>query len=153
MDCNGLNLARSRTMSRRLAGTLGALLLWSCAASPAAPEIDPETRPRSEPIGIGESVILAESGFQLTLDGIEGDSRCPVDVVCVTAGQIRVSGRLLPLPAGAGNIEEVVLSDSRPTTVLGYSLRIVQANPLPRSTVTIPARSYRFVIEVTRALE
>lgn len=69
--------------------SLLALLLTACAPSltaiPAGSEFE---------LSPGATVQLAGTGVALTMIDVANDSRCPIDVVCVTAGDADVRFRV-----------------------------------------------------------
>lgn len=69
--------------------SLLALLLTSCA--PALTQVAPGQEFELAP---GPTVQLAGTGVILSMLDVANDSRCPVDVVCVTAGNAEVRFRV-----------------------------------------------------------
>jgi hypothetical protein len=76
---------------------------------------------------------------------VVNDSRCPVDVVCVTAGDAEV--RLAV--TGEGEDRTVSLhttQEPRSTTIGAVRLELTGLMPSPRSTVTVRPQDYRAMI-------
>ena len=116
---------------------LAAGLLLSCASSltQVGPGFDFELEP-------GKPVQLSGTGVRMTLLEVVNDSRCPVDVVCVTAGDAEVRLRVV----GEGEDRTVslhVMQEPRSITVGAVWLELTGLAPWPRSTVTIPPGDYR----------
>ncbi|MDD4874422.1 MAG: hypothetical protein PHE15_05560 [Dehalococcoidales bacterium] len=40
-------------------------------------------------LSIGQTVVIADEDLQVTFTGVSGDSRCPIGVVCVWAGEVK----------------------------------------------------------------
>lgn len=116
---------------------LAAGLLVSCAASltQIASGADFELEP-------GKTVQLAGTGVRVTLLEVVNDSRCPVDVVCVTAGDAEV--RLAVVGEGEDRTVSLhVMQEPRSVTIGAVRLELTGLTPSPRSTVTIPPAEYR----------
>jgi hypothetical protein len=133
---------------------------------------DPPTAPDPTPLPPGESSFvigkpfflepgrtasLDEGGFGLVFQAVLGDSRCPLDVTCVWAGEASVELRLtsamssstfrLTLPGAPAYFTP----PSEPTSefeVVGLLLL-----PEPYSEVMIPASGYRLLVQVNRVGE
>jgi hypothetical protein len=116
---------------------LAAGLLLSCASSltQVGPGFDFELEP-------GKPVQLSGTGVRVTLLEVVNDSRCPVDVVCVTAGDAEV--RLSVVGEGEDRTVSLhVMQEPRSITVGAVRLELTGLAPSPRSTVTIPPAEYR----------
>jgi hypothetical protein len=89
----------------------------------------------------GTSAILRD-GLKVAFDGVRSDSRCPMDVMCVWAGDAVVTVRLSQ-PAG-GQVERELHTDSRGSeaSYLAYSIRLVALAPYPRSAQPIQPDEY-----------
>ena len=105
----------------------------------------------------GRTASLDEGGFGLVFQAVLGDSRCPLDVTCVWAGEVSVELRLtsamssstfqLTLPGAPAYFTP----PSEPTgefEVVGLLLL-----PEPYSEVLIPASGYRLLLQVNRVGE
>jgi hypothetical protein len=116
---------------------LAAGLLVSCASSltQIAPGADFDLEP-------GKTVQLAGTGVRVTLLEVINDSRCPVDVVCVSAGDAEV--RLAVVGEGEDRTVSLhVMQEPRSVTVGAVRLELTGLLPPPRSTRTIPPAEYR----------
>jgi hypothetical protein len=116
---------------------LAAGLLVSCASSltQIASGADFELEP-------GKTVQLAGTGVRVTLLEVVNDSRCPVDVVCVSAGDAEV--RLAVVGEGEDRTVSLhVMQEPRSVTIGAVRLELTGLTPSPRSTVTIPPTAYR----------
>jgi hypothetical protein len=119
---------------------LAAGLLVSCAATltQVASGSDFELEP-------GKTVQLAGTGVRLTFLEVVNDSRCPVDVVCVTAGDAEV--RLSVVGEGEDRTVSLhITEEPRSATIGAVRLELTGLVPSPRSTVTIRPQEYRATI-------
>lgn len=121
---------------RRVLGAI--LLVGACGGGDLSPSAD--VRPQlNEPftLGIDQSAVLSEPAVVITFTAVPHDSRCPLDVVCVWAGDavVRLTLHVGP-PEGDGPDLEVDLHTGQEprSTPWGpyYELRLVSLSPEPR---------------------
>jgi hypothetical protein len=119
-------------------GALAAVLIAACGADdvPVSAVLRPSL---DEPfvLELGEAAVLAEPAVTVTFTAVSHDSRCPVDVVCVWAGDAVVQLTLhVGPPEGDGPDIVVDLHTSLEprSTPWGpyYELRLVALEPAPR---------------------
>ena len=99
---------------------------------------------------VGETAYIADTRLSIRLNAVPEDSRCPRDVVCVWAGNARVSLSLRDF----SNVDAVdVNSTIEPRTVTrwGYTVQLVDVQPVPISGQPIAAQDYVVRLVVTRA--
>ncbi len=143
-----------------VAGILFALGI-GCGGSP----IQPSAPGLGEPFELryGASATL-DGGVTVTFTGVPADSRCPMDAMCVWAGEAIVAVNItLPtaLPNGVaappacdvtGLRADCLLSttNGKTTAPLGdYSIGLVQLAPYPRAATPIRTQDYIATIVVT----
>jgi hypothetical protein len=102
-------------------------------ANPPAPPADGLAWAR-----LGQAVTVG--GPRVTPLRVIEDSRCPSEVQCVWAGQVRLSVRI-ETGAGASTRE---LTSGQGEPVADGSLTLVAVEPPTRAEVTIPPEIYRF---------
>jgi hypothetical protein len=117
--------------------SLLALLLTACTPSlttvPAGSEFE---------LSPGETVLLGSTDVALSMIDIANDSRCPVDVVCVTAGDAEVRFRV----RAEGNDVTVSLhtmQEPRAVTVGAVRLELTSLAPPNHAGSPIPPGEYR----------
>lgn len=99
---------------------LMAISLAGCAA------VGPVAGPPIEgPVRLGE--IAAVDGPGVRPDRVIEDSRCPVDVQCIQAGQLIVRATVL----GVGSSKQIDLKLGVPAHVADGMLTLVNATPVP----------------------
>jgi hypothetical protein len=91
-------------------------------------------------------VRIAGTPATITFENVVSDNRCPVDVVCIVAGEARA---VLRLEEPRKPPIEFVLDTGRTpsATVNGYGVALLTVSPAPHSTVRIEPRDY--VVELT----
>jgi hypothetical protein len=89
---------------------------------------------------VGEAATVGDELLAISFVGVTSDSRCPIDVVCVWAGEatLRLTLRRLPQPARV--VEVKTPSSSEADSYDGYTIEVRALLPAPRSaTPTDPA--------------
>ena len=124
---------------------LSSLLLAACNGGPTGPTFGLDT---AFVLTIGESVTLEGGAVRIRFSGVTGDSRCPIDVVCITGGDA-----IVEIAARSGNGPEIHYDlhtgDLRPVQHRTLTIALVQLAPDPFSTETIPREAYRVALRVT----
>lgn len=120
--------------------------LSACNAGPTAPSVD-----------LGETFVLAPgeqahpAGTLLTIRfaAVISDSRCPADVVCVTAGDAVVR---VEIRAGADSltVHDLHTADANGVALNDLTLALVRLTPHPVSSRQIEQNQYRAALQVTR---
>ena len=130
-------------------------LLFCGCASPSHPGDPGNVTPgvqvqpgREFDIGVGQTVEVQGTSVTIRFSGVAEDSRCPVDVQCVWAGNAIVR---LAISTAGGVATDASLNttlEPKSTTTSGYTIRLAGLKPFPRSGTTIPASSYMATLEV-----
>jgi hypothetical protein len=99
---------------------------------------------------VNETAYIADTRLSVQVVAVPEDSRCPTDVVCVWAGNARVS---LALREGANTEGGDVNSTLEPRilTRLGYGVELVDVRPAPISGQAIPREGYVIRLVARRA--
>jgi hypothetical protein len=101
-------------------------------------------------LGVGQAVSIAGSGDKLMFSGVVSDSRCPVDVVCVWAGEALLAFELSGENAAVARLVAVG-PGGEASAVLGfYRLTVLELEPEPQSTAPTPPGSYEATIVLDR---
>jgi hypothetical protein len=104
-------------------------------------------------LAVGQSARIDGSAVTIAFTGVTEDSRCPLGVMCIWAGNAAVS---LTVTDAAGTKSQVVVNTNvSPATpdsvrVAGYVLRLVGLQPIQRRDVTIPPASYVATLNAAR---
>jgi hypothetical protein len=142
-------------MMRRFAFAVAGLLVFGGCASPSHPGDPGNVTPgvqvqtgREFDIAVGQTVEVQGTPMTIRFSGVAEDSRCPVDVQCVWAGNAIVR---LTISTSGGTATDASLNttlDPKSTTASGYTIRLAALKPVPRSGTTIPASAYVATLEV-----
>jgi hypothetical protein len=103
-------------------------------------------------ISPGQTVQVADTGLRITFQEVPDDSRCPVDVTCVWAGDATVMLSVVKPPRPAATLALHASGGAQNEAVYeGYRVKLMGLAPKPRSTSTIPQDAYRAGIVVDTA--
>ena len=117
-----------------------------CAAHPSQP-----SRPLGQPFDVkaGTSVALTD-GLKLTFDRVRTDSRCPLDAICIQAGEAIVVLTLSQSAAASAERELRTTPAFSEASYLSYVIKLVALAPYPRSTQQIRPEDYVATLTVER---
>ena len=131
---------------KRVIGLLAAIAAAGCFNSPTGPDVV-AGKPFELKAG---AVSVLPDGTRLTFSEVQSDSRCPMDVKCVWAGDATVAITLTP---SRGSAESRALH-TQPTgsqiPYANYTIALTALAPYPRSTQKIAAADYiaTFIVSV-----
>lgn len=144
-------------MKRLSAFVGGLILLGGCASTPVAPAVGGVTATIEASLASdfvlapGQAASIEGTGMAILFRSVPADSRCPVDVQCVWAGDAAVG---LTVSSGSPKEErDVTLHttlDPKAVSAGSYEVRLTGVTPVPRSGTPIAAASYRVTLRVTR---
>ena len=130
----------------RIAIAILAASLTACSASGDA--ISDPAVPAEEIAGwahLDETINVGP--FIITPREITDDSRCPSDVQCVWAGELRLNAEV-SRQGDAAQLREFILSAGLPKIEAEWDgaqqLKLVKAEPYPATNVRLSLQSYRF---------
>jgi phage shock protein E len=117
-----------------------------CAAHPSQP-----SRPLGQPFDLkaGTSAVLTD-GLRLTFERVRTDSRCPLDALCIQAGEAIVVLTLAQSAAAPVEQELRTTPAFSEASYLSYVVKLVALAPYPRSTQPIRPEEYVATLTVDR---
>ncbi len=100
-------------------------------------------------IAVGQTVMVRGEKVEVGFTTVAEDTRCPVDVHCVAAGNARI---VVALRNGqeSGSSELNTTVEPRSSMLLGYSIRLVDLKPYPLSTRQTEPGEYVATLVVTK---
>lgn len=130
---------------------LGLLVLTACAVvGPSSPDTKVVKSGEDFELSPSQSAVVDQGALTLTLVKVNQDSRCPIDVVCVWAGDVALA-LLVGTNNSAKNPSTIHTNlDPRTTIAGGYKIEAVNVQPARRSESTIPQESYLVTFRATR---
>jgi hypothetical protein len=85
----------------------------------------------------------------LRFEGVTGDSRCPIDAICIQGGDASVQLTVVP-DSGAGRAYVLHTGDMRPVSHNELTIALVDLTPYPFSTRPVAPQEYRATVRVSR---
>jgi len=138
---------RSSSSARALLRGAGLLAAFSCATVDTAVVAEPGSE---FALALGKTATITGTAARMTFRQVSDDSRCPVDVQCVWAGDAKIELTI----SRAGSADDAkVLSLTPPnneTTSGDLRIRFVGLAPAPRSTEDRTQRKYVAHLVVNR---
>ncbi|MPZ14831.1 MAG: hypothetical protein GEU73_10495 [Chloroflexi bacterium] len=122
---------------------------WRASTPPSAAEASSD---RTVVLGPGEHVVLPD-GTRLTFSRVASDSRCPIDVVCVWAGEVVVAFEVQNADGAVRGFE--ITFAGRPATEIieGTVVTVLNVQPYPKTTRPIDPDDYRVTVAVEVVVE
>ncbi|MBI3651194.1 MAG: hypothetical protein HY231_09130 [Acidobacteria bacterium] len=102
-------------------------------------------------IQAGEQVLVKDANLKLTFSGVPEDSRCPVDVACVWAGNAKLN---LALKSAKKKLTTTINTTLEPRELAfkGYTIKLVRVNPPRKSGMPIAPDDYEATLVVRKTL-
>jgi len=101
-------------------------------------------------IGVGQSVKVSEEDLVITFNEVTGDSRCPQNVTCIWAGEVKAKvtvdyeGKEYPI-----ELVEPGSADKAEYEFSGYTL-VYHIDPYPIAEEEISSDEYRLTMTITK---
>jgi len=111
---------------------------------------------------LNQSAFIPSENLQILFQDVPSDSRCPSDVQCIWAGEVKVSlmlkkGRNGPAAAWHTNLsivkgagEESGVETFNDALGNRYTVKLVRVEPYPKSNQQIDARNYTVTLEISK---
>ena len=102
---------------------------------------------------VGETVVIQDEGLEVQFWAVSEDSRCPVDVVCIWEGQVRIALKVGETGAESEDVEVTGRAGHGGLAKAGfgdYQIELVGVQPDPVSTVPRQPSDYVITLKVTR---
>jgi hypothetical protein len=119
--------------------------LSAASAGPAKVLIDKEFS-----LGIGQTASIEGEKLVIKFKAVLEDSRCPINVVCVWAGNGKVEFEILDID---GQNKTVILNteeEPKATTLKGHKLKLISLNPPRIDGVSISSGDYSVTLRVEK---
>jgi hypothetical protein len=121
--------------------------LTVACASATEPTVGDEFR-----LDVGEAVTIPDADLWLHFVDVAEDSRCPLQVQCVWAGDAAIAIEIAPSFPGGDSATDTLHTTLDPKSVAlgGYILQLVQVEPYPDVPGGIPHERYRITLRLDR---
>jgi hypothetical protein len=97
----------------------------------------------------GQVATIANTPLRVGFDGVEGDSRCPADAVCITGGDATVKIHVVD-GSGRQIRYELHTGDMKPVMHQAMTIALIALAPYPFSTAPVDPKEYRATLKVTQ---
>lgn len=97
----------------------------------------------------GETAKVSGADVNIRFVGVERDSRCPADVICIQAGDAIVRVEVLSSTGGAKSYD-LHTANSQPVRHGDVSITLVELAPYPLASRPTQPGDYRATLRVTR---
>jgi hypothetical protein len=101
-------------------------------------------------LGINQTVSIEGEKLVIKFKAVLEDSRCPVNVVCVWAGNGKVEFEILDIDGQNKTVTLNTEEEPRVTTLKGHNLKLISLNPLRIDGVSISPGDYSVKLLVER---
>jgi hypothetical protein len=122
------------------------LLTMAIACSPSGPTARLEENFVLAP---GERARVTGADVSIQFMGVQGDSRCPADAICIQGGDAIVRVEVLPSRGGA-SAYDLHTAKSEPVRHGDLSIALVELTPYPFASRPTQPGAYRATLRVTR---
>ena len=134
------------TISQR-AFTFAVAALGACATVETAVVAEPGVEFE---LPLGKTAVLNSSGVRITFQQVKEDSRCPLDVQCVWAGEAKIE-LTVSRPGSPDDVKTISITPPNNETSSGdVRIRFVGLAPVPRQADAGKPRDYVAHLIVTR---
>jgi hypothetical protein len=119
------------------------LLLSSCGGT-----MEPTVPLNQEfTLAAGENAAIENTSVAVRFVGVDGDSRCPADAVCIQGGDALV--KIDVLTGGHADAYVLHTGDLKPVTHNDLTIALVSLTPYPFSSRSIDPADYRVTLRVS----
>jgi hypothetical protein len=131
----------------RFAATLMCLALAGCGAA-RPQEIKAVDLGAEVTLAPGTTASVKAAGMSVRFVGVTEDSRCPRDVTCIWAGEVKI---LLEIHESGKAASPMDILEGGSAAAGAYRVTLVRVEPQPTSTARIAAQDYRATLKIDRA--
>ena len=101
---------------------------------------------------VGQTGFVESENIKITFLEVTADSRCPSDVTCIWAGEVKVLVNIWKDDQDLGDsilVGQAANNDRAVKTFDGYSVKLLKVDPYPTSTQMIEPSDYIITLIVT----
>ena len=124
---------------------LCAALSAACESNPASPSGE---LPLTTTLQVGQQVSV--SGLKATFVGVSDDSRCPINAICISAGEATLQFDLSANRRSARYDLTLYGLDRRPKTYEGFVIEVQDLQPYPFAGRPTPQKDYQATVRISR---
>ena len=122
---------------------LAAVTVMSAASGCATVDTTVVANPGAQfSLALGKTATVSGTAFRITFNRVTEDSRCPVDVTCVWAGDAKIELIVSRTTAPADYRVLSLTPPNNESTAGELKIRFVSLAPAPRQSEAGPSRAY-----------
>jgi hypothetical protein len=108
-----------------------------------------EAAPQTVKVGVNKEKAIGKTRLRVKFVEFIEDSRCPVDVDCIWAGNAKIKVRVTS--RGVSRVLTLdTMGSEKPIVAHGYKFRLTGLTPVPRSNVRIDPSKYIATVEAEK---
>lgn len=134
-------------MLRSIIAVIVLLLIVSCAKE--AVNANEGSSKEEVTIKVGELVIVSGTSLAIEFSSVTQDSRCPIDVICVWAGnaETEMAFHVPGSPVTVGYLN--TFEEPREISYSGYHIKLKDLKPYRREGMEIDPNEYEAILVIT----
>ncbi len=98
---------------------------------------------------LGQQVQVKDANLKISFTSVEEDSRCPVDVDCVWAGNAKLNIEVKRSKKKFASVSINTTLNPRETVYKGYRVKLIKLNPQPKASVPVEPDAYEATFVVS----
>jgi hypothetical protein len=134
-------------MTTRIAAIVMCLALAGCGA-PRAQQTKTVAPGAQVTLAPGAGVSVKDAQLEVRFVAVTEDSRCPADVTCIWAGEIKAQIEIRQNSQPASRVE---ILEGGSTVAGGYRVTVVRVEPQRVSSAPVAPQDYRVTMNVDKA--
>jgi hypothetical protein len=107
-------------------------------------------KPETVTVKNGQNKSVPSGEFSIKFISVTEDSRCPVDVNCVWAGNAIVHVKITDRRGGSKTMVMNTTMGPKGDQYNGWAINLTELTPAPKSNVTIKQKAYKATFTITR---
>jgi hypothetical protein len=100
-------------------------------------------------IKIGQQIEVKDANLRITFTAVEEDSRCPVEILCVWAGNAKLQLEVKRSKKKFITVEMNTTLEPKERDYKGYRVKLVSLNPQRRAGIPVDPADYEATLVVS----
>lgn len=143
----GSHMRRRLVVARQVVSTVTVGCAIACgsastSSAPVLPAVEVATNQEFE-LAVGQSASVSSPPATVRFDTVAADSRCPIDAICVWAGDAALRFTLRVGGGAARSVELHSFSEPKLVNLAGATLELTRVTPANDSRAPIALKDYR----------
>lgn len=141
-------------MNRFIVALVFFCLVFGCAKNTTDSQHDDKDNDLSQEIvlKVDERVIVSGTELAIEFTSVTEDSRCPIDVVCIWAGNGEIE-LILHTPGSPVTVAKLnTFQEPREISYSGYQIKLKDLKPYPKEGIEIDPTEYQATLVIYREM-